>query len=245
MVLNGGSRLGVVGHLSITVRDAATGRVVDARRSHNLFVDTGLAYVASALNYGLVYALNASWGSPYSPPGAFYAAVGTDVTAVDATNTALGFEIGRAAVSNGAVSNAILSYDAFMSTGTGNGTINEIGLFGNADYQVPVLTAGLLSGSSYTSLTVGGLIGTIPTGATLTLNYGAATVQAVTTAAQANPGDTSITTVSFVAAQDFAAGTVAAYTPGVLIDRTVLVTPATKAASQTATVNLTVALESG
>lgn len=215
------------------------------RSADNLIVTSGLALLATGLNYALTLSEDAAWGNPYSPPvGAVYAAMGTDSTPASAGQTALGAEVGRALVSNASVSGAALSYDFFVPTSLGNGVITELGTFGAAGYAAPLLTAALTSGSVYTALTVGGVTSVIPASSTLTLGYGTGTTQTVTTTAQANIGDTSIAVSSFTASAAFGAGTLAAYTPGTLIDRAVLASPLTKTAAQTATVNLSLTLAS-
>jgi hypothetical protein len=233
------------GRMAITIRDAATGLVVARREAPNVIVTTGIALLAQALNYALVLAENTTWGSPYSPPvGAMYAAVGTDNTPASAGQTALGAEIGRAVVSNSAVAAGVLTYDFFLPTSLGNGTIRELGTFGAAGLLTPALTSALTSGSTYTTLAVSGVVGTIPSGSTLTLGYSTGTTQTVTTSAPVNIGDTTISVSSFAAAANFAAGTLVAYAPGTLIDRVVLLSPVVKTGAQTATVSLSLTLTS-
>lgn len=235
--------VGCRGWLTLTVRDAATGTVVRREVVDNLIVTGGIALLAQALNYTLILTENAGWGSPYSAPvGALYGAVGTSATAASAGQTALLAEVGRAVVSNAAVSSATLGYDFFFPTTLGNGTLAEAGVLGVATLVTPVLTASVNSGSTYTALTVGGVVGAIPTSAPLVLGYGTGTTQAVTTSAPVSIGDTSIAVASFVASATFTTGTLIGYIPGTLIDRAVLATPVTKTTAQTMTMNLTLTL---
>jgi hypothetical protein len=216
------------------------------RRTNNLIVTSGIALLASALNYSLVLTENAGWGSPYAAPvGAMYGAVGLSSTAATAGQTALLSEVGRAVVSNSAVSAGVLSYDFFFPTSLGNGTLNEVGTLGQGSLLTPALTVALTSGNVSTTLTVGGVVGTIPNASTLTVGYGTATTQQVTTTSQVTAGATSIPVSSFTANANYAAGALVAYTPGTLIDRAVLGSPVTKTNAQTMTLNLSVTLISG
>jgi hypothetical protein len=233
------------GRLHLTTHDATTGHLAAERHVDNLIVTSGIALLCQALNYALVLAENPGWGNPYSPPvGAMYGAVGTSATAAVAGQTALLSEIGRAQVTNSAVGSNTLSYDFFFPTGIGNGTLSEVGVLGAAAFLVPTLTASLNSGSTYTALTVGGVIGTIPTGSTLILGYGSGTKQSVTTTAPVAVGAASIPVASFTAAATFASGTTVAYVPGILIDRAVLAVPVVKTGAQTMTLNLSLTLAS-
>lgn len=245
MEVRGVSGLTCRGRIRLVLRDATTGRVTARRTVDNLIVTTGIAFLATALNYGLIVSRNTTWGSPYTAPGDTYGAVGTSTTAASAGQTALVAEVGRAVVSNSAVSAGLLTYDAFFPTSLGNGTLNEVGWLGTAGYVAPALTSALNSGTNYTTLAVGGLIGTIPTSSTLTLGYGTGTTQTVTTTSQVTAGATSIPVSSFTASANFAAGALAAYTPGTLIDRAVLVSPVTKTSAQTMTLELQLTLLSG
>jgi hypothetical protein len=233
------------GRLRVAVHDAHTGLLVARRTADNLIVTAGLAALASALNYALTLTQETTWGNPYAAPGAFYGAVGTSNTAASAGQTALVAEIGRSVVSNSAVSAASLTYDYFFGTGQANGVISEVGTFIGANLLTPALTTGLTSGGTYTTLAIAGLVGTIPTSSTLTVGYGTGTTQQVTTTSQVTTGASSIPVSSFVANAAYAAGSLVAYTPGTIVDRAVLGTPITKAASQTMTLELLLTLASG
>lgn len=235
--------LGARGRLALTLRDAATGRVLRREAADNLIVTSGITLLAQGLNYALVLAENTAWGNPYTAPiGAMYGAVGTSSTAASAGQTALLAEVGRAVVSNAAVGATTLGYDFFFPTTLGNGSLREVGVLGAANLLTPALTSAVNSGSTYTSLAVGGVVGTIPTSTALTLGYGSGTTQTVTTSAPVAIGATTIAVSSFVASATFAAGSLVGYAPGTLIDRAVLASPVVKTAAQTLTLNLTLTL---
>lgn len=239
---------GVHGHLALTIFDAVTGTVVDRRESGNLIVTTGLNSLASALNWGFVQNYNTGWGNPFSASGAnlggFFGAVGTSSTAVAAGNTALGAEIGRQVITNAAVASNVLTYDFFIPTSVGNGSISEVGSFTSANYLAPTLTSALVNGSNYTSLAITGLVGTIPNGSTLTVGYSTSQIQTVTTTAQVTTGATSVAVTSFNANSAYAIGSIAAYAPGTLFDRAVFGSPVVKTATQTALLEITITLTS-
>lgn len=230
------------GRITLKLHDARTRLLVAQRRVDNLIVTTGLSFLASALNYGLIASRNTAWGSPYSILADTYGAVGTSNTAAASGQTALQAEVGRAIVSNSAVAAAVITLDAFFSTQLGNGVLNEVGWLGSANLLTPSLTSAVNSGSTYTTLAVQQVVGTIPTSSTLVLGYGTGTTQAVTTSAQANVGDTTISVSSFTASASFPAGTLIGYTPGTLIDRAVLGSPVTKTSAQTMTLELQLTL---
>jgi hypothetical protein len=143
------------------------------------------------------------------------------------------------------VSAGLLTYDFFLPTSLGNGTIAELGTFAAANLLTPTLSAQITSGTTgITTLSISGLVGTIPSGATLTLGYGTTTVQTVTTTGQVTTGASSIPVSSFTASATFAAGANVGYAPGTLIDRAVLGSPITKTSAQTMTVDLSLTLVS-
>lgn len=233
------------GRLTLTLRDAATGRVLRRERVDNLIVTSGITLLAQALNYSLILAENPGWGSPFTAPvGVMYGAVGTSATAASAGQTALLAETGRAPVSNAAVGAATIGYDFFFPTFLGNGSLREVGALGAANLLTPALTSALNSGGTYTSLAVGGVVGAIPGSASLILGYGSGTTQTVTTSAPVAVGATTIAVSSFTASALFPAATLVGYAPGTLIDRAVLASPVVKTSAQTLTLNLTLTLVS-
>jgi hypothetical protein len=240
--------LGAHGQLSVTVRDAATGRVEHQAAADNLIVTSGLNALAPALNWALIQNQYTSWGSPYASSsgnlGNVYGLVGTSNSAVSAGQTSLVAEIGRVLVTNSAVFTSQLILDFFFPPTVANGTIYELGTALAASYVAPTLTSGLTSGTPYTSLSVSGVTADIPSGSTVTLGYGTATTAALTTTSDTPIGATSMAISSYTPTANWATGLLVAYTPGILLDRAVLATPVPKLASQTMTLQLSLTLES-
>jgi hypothetical protein len=245
--------LGVRGHLRLEVHDFETGELVEERDVGNLIVTTGLNSLATALNWAFIQNYNTSWGSPFSSAsgnlGDVYGAVGTGITTPTAADTSLTSEIGRAILTTGTNSSNVLTYQFFFGTTSANGVIAEVGVFTSAATNQTTLTTALTLNQTYTSLAVAALAGAIPNGAVLTINYGGAQVsgvtQQVTLTSPASLGATSISVASFVAAASFPLTTVVAYNTGTLMDHALISPPVTKTAAQTATLNLSLTLQSG
>lgn len=240
--------LGAHGNLSVTVRDAVSGRIQHQEQVDNLIVTSGLNALAPALNWALIQNQNTSWGSPYASSsgnlGNVYGLVGTSNTTPSAGQTALVAEIGRALVTNSAVFSSQLILDFFFPPSAANGTIYELGTALSAGYVAPLLTSGLASGTPYTALAISGVTADIPSGSTVTLGYGTGTTATLTTTADTPFGSTSMAISSYTPTSNWASGQLVAYTPGVLLDRAVLSTPVPKLASQTMTMQLSLTLES-
>ena len=240
--------LGGHGHLSVTLRDAATGRIEDRAEADNVIVTSGLNAIAPALNWAFIQNQNTAWGNPYAASsgnlGNVYGLVGTSNTAPSSGQTALAQEIGRALVTNSATFGAQVTLDFFFPPQNANGTIYELGTALSANYVGPLLTTALTSGTPYTSLAVSGVTADIPSGSTVTLGYGTTTTAALTTTSDTPIGATTMAISSYTPSTSFAAGSVVAYTPGTLFDRAVLTTPVTKLASQTLTLQLALTLVS-
>lgn len=243
----------IKGVLSLELQDADSGLVVARRRAGNLIVTSGLNSLASALNWAFIQNYNTGWGSPFLSTsgnlGDVYGAVGTGTATPAAGQTALTAEVGRVILTTGTNSSNVLTYQFFFGTTAANGTISEAGVFTNASSLQTTLTASLNQSQVYTSLTVAALPAVIPNGATITINYGGAQVsgvtQQVTTTAQANLGATTISVSSFAASASFPSGTIVAYNTGTLLDRALISPTVTKSAAQTATLNLSLTLQSG
>lgn len=107
------------GFVEVTVRDAATGKVLRHGRS-NKIVDAGLGLARDLLG-----------GGNYSPTDI---AVGTDNTAPVAGDTTLGVEVFRKAITQIDFDpTAIVQFNVFLDAGDANGnTLEEAGLFNNA-----------------------------------------------------------------------------------------------------------------
>lgn len=242
--------LGLRGHLRLELRDAVTDELLEARNNDNLIVTTGLNALAVALNWAFVQNYNAGWGSPFSSTsgnlGDVYGAVGTSNIAVAASQTALGNEVGRALLTTGTNTSNVLTYQFFFGTTAANGTIAEVGVFTSASSVLTTLTSGLTLNQTYTSLSVAALGAPIPSGATLTVNYGSSSsTQSVTTSGATLAGATTINVNSFIAGNSFAVGSTVAYNTGTLMDRALISPTVTKTAAQTATLNLSLTLQSG
>lgn len=101
------------------------GSVKDQREVSNLVVNDGLDWIADYAFLGC---------SPTSQPDAMcYIAIGTDSTAVTATDTALGAELVREqfeTVTSGGV--GVITYDVTYAAGVGTGAIAEAGTFNDA-----------------------------------------------------------------------------------------------------------------
>lgn len=240
--------LGGYGRLSVVLRDAATGRVEQEASADNLIVTSGLNAIAPALNWAFIQSQNTAWGSPYTTAsgnlGNVYGLVGTSTTAASSGQTSLVAEIGRALVTNSAVSTNQVTLDFFFPPQIANGTIYELGTALGANYVAPILTTALTNGTPYTSLAITGVTADIPSGSTVTIGYGTSTTAALTTTSDTPIGATTMAISSFTPSSNFAGGSTVAYTPGTLFDRTVLGTPVTKLASQTLTLQLQLALVS-
>lgn len=126
----------------VTVRDAATGRVLSRQRKRNLTVTAGRNLIRDKL-YG--DAVN----------GITHLAVGTNATAVTAADTALGTEVFRGALTSKTKGTAALTLVYFMGTATANGnTLREAGLFNAAStgtmYARATLTSDIVKTSGIT-----------------------------------------------------------------------------------------------
>jgi hypothetical protein len=240
------------GVLRLDVFDALTGALVDSRESGNLIVTSGLTAIASAMNWAFIQNYNAGWGSPFSSSsgnlGDVYGAVGTGTTTPAAGDTALGTEIGRVILTSGTDSANVLTYQFFFGTNSGNGTVQEAGLFVNAATQQVTLSAGLTQNQVYTSLSTTATTATIPTGSTLIINYGGAQVsgalQQVITSGPTSSGSTTINVNSFTSSQTFPIGTVVAYNTGTLLNHALISPAISKTSAQTATLNFSMTLQS-
>jgi hypothetical protein len=224
------------------------GEMHDERVNDNLLVTVGLNILATGLNWAIIQNQNASFGSPYSLVnlGNAYGAVGTSNTAPAAGQTALSAEVGRAICSNGAVSLNVLTYDFFFGLTQGNGSIAEAGMFLQAGLVTGGLTVALANGSNYTSLSVTATTGDIPASSTIIIGYGTGQTQTITTTAvDTPPGSTTINVVSFNANANYAGGSVVAYLPGTMMDRSIFATPIVKTNIETGLLEVTLTLVSG
>jgi hypothetical protein len=245
--------LGLRGHLLLELRDAVTGELQEVRENGNLIVTTGLNALATALNWAFIQNYNTGWGSPFASTsgnlGDVFGALGSGTTAVAASQIVLTSEIGRALLTTGTNTSNVLTYQFFFGTAAANGVIQEAGVFVGATSNLTSLTTALNLNQTYTSLAVAALAAAIPSGAAIVINYGGAALsgqtQAVVTSAPASVGATSISVSSFVSIASFPIGSVVAYNTGTLLDRALISPAVTKTANQTATLNLSLTLQSG
>lgn len=92
------------------------GKVKEDRTFKNLVVDTGKAFVASRM-VGITSDVMS------------HMAIGSNTTAAQATDTALGTELGRVAISSGVSAANVVTYTATFPVGVGTGAIAEAGIF--------------------------------------------------------------------------------------------------------------------
>jgi len=81
----------------------------------NLVVTAGKGYVASRMKDASATAMS-------------HMAIGSGSTAAAASDTALGNQLGRVALTSTAVSNAVVTYTATFGAGTGTGAVTEAGI---------------------------------------------------------------------------------------------------------------------
>ena len=81
----------------------------------NLVVTAGKGYVASRMKDATATAMS-------------HMAIGSGSTAAAASDTALGNQLGRVALTRTAVSNAVVTYTATFGAGTGTGAVTEAGI---------------------------------------------------------------------------------------------------------------------
>jgi hypothetical protein len=99
------------------------GQVKEEVEGHNVVCTNGKEFLASFLS---------SAAAAASTFTCRYVAVGTDATAEDAANTALGTELARVSGVVSYVSNQIYQVTATFPSGTGTGAIVEYGLFSSS-----------------------------------------------------------------------------------------------------------------
>ncbi len=110
------------GFVTVTLRDAITGKVKAVDQYKNMVVTTGKNSIADALR-----------GTETNNKGIItYCAMGTGGTAPTEANTQLQTELGRKLVSVRSVSGNVATFETFFTTSEVNGTLLEAGLFGDA-----------------------------------------------------------------------------------------------------------------
>ena len=103
------------GKLTVEIKNDK-GNVVEKREVKNLVVDDGLEYIASRMKDTTATAMS-------------HMAIGTGSTAAAASDTALGSEAARQALTSTTVTANAVAYVASFAAGTGTGAITEAGLF--------------------------------------------------------------------------------------------------------------------
>ena len=115
-----GQQVTVSANVQVTVRDASTGAIVSQQEQKNLVVSGGLNLIRDLLDGDVVSGLT-------------HLAVGTDSSAAAATQTSLGAEIYRDAVSQRTSNDQQLVVSYYLASGSANGsTLTEAGLFNAA-----------------------------------------------------------------------------------------------------------------
>lgn len=106
------------GRLNIVVL-GPDGQVKDEREVDNLVVTAGLGFIASRMKDATAAAMS-------------HMAIGSGTAAAAAGNTALGTELGRAALTSTTVTGAQVQYQATFGPGVGTGAVTEAGLMNAA-----------------------------------------------------------------------------------------------------------------
>ena len=106
------------GKLTVEIKNKQ-GEVIDIREVKNLVVDDGLEYIASRMKDATA--------TPMS-----HMAIGTGSSAAAASDTALGTEAARVALTSTTVTANAVAYVASFGAGTGTGAITEAGILNAA-----------------------------------------------------------------------------------------------------------------
>lgn len=111
--------LGASANVTIDIRDAATGRLVDQIRRHNLVTAAGCNLIRDLLN---------GTSTKYIT----HVGVGSGTVPVDTSDTALHVETHRGEVTSRVAANGLLTLQLFINSAQANGPISEAGLFNAA-----------------------------------------------------------------------------------------------------------------
>jgi len=105
----------VTGMVNVVIRDDS-GKIKQEFTVPNLVVDTGLGFIASRMKDTTDAAMS-------------HMAVGTNTTAANSADTALGTELARQALTSTTVTSNSIAYIATFAAGSGTGALTEAGLF--------------------------------------------------------------------------------------------------------------------
>jgi hypothetical protein len=103
----------VTGQVRIVIT-GKDGQVKDQREIKNLVVTTGKEFIAARM--------------VGTPTAMSHMALGSNNTAADAGDTALGTELGRVSLASAAASGAVVTYTASFPAGTATGAVVEAGV---------------------------------------------------------------------------------------------------------------------
>ena len=106
--------LKVTGDLTVQIFDKA-GKLKEERQLKNLVVTTGKTFIAARM--------------VGTPTAMSHMAVGAGTAAASASDTALGSELGRVALSSSTSASNVVTYVATFGAGTGTGAVTEAGIF--------------------------------------------------------------------------------------------------------------------
>jgi hypothetical protein len=112
------SKIKATGRLSVVLKDS-TGAIKQESNINNLVVTTGLGFIASRMKDTTDDAMG-------------YMAIGTGTVAAAASDTTLGTELDRNALTSTTVTGNEIAYAASWGAGDGTGAITEAGLFNAA-----------------------------------------------------------------------------------------------------------------
>lgn len=112
------TKMGIHGHFKLTFINAKTGKIRKIVEVDNLVVNTGInAYAAIANNEGLT----TGWVN--------YLAIGTGTNVPAITDTTLQTEVARTLKASSTRTNNQVVYEFAFGTGSGNGSLKEVGTF--------------------------------------------------------------------------------------------------------------------
>lgn len=109
--------LKITGAVEIKLFDK-DGNVKDQRNIKNLVVTTGKEFIAARM--------------VGTPTAMSHMAIGSNNTAADVGDTALGTELGRVSLASASATGAVVTYTATFGAGVGTGAVVEAGILNNS-----------------------------------------------------------------------------------------------------------------